>query len=311
MTVGRSYYRIMLGRKSAHADQCHAEGWFGGDWGIAQDLSEHLTENWRAFNAKFIPVFLEANPEKSKVTAGLACGMLHTICKGIRQGDIVLCPDGQGAYWAGTVSSDYHYALGEVLPHRRRVEWFSNPIQRSDMSEALQRSTGSIGTVSNISKHAEEIEGFLAGDTPPKLIATDELIEDPSVFALEKHLEDFLAQNWASTELGKTHDIFQDEDVANGQQFPTDTGPIDILAVRKDGRELLVVELKKGRASDAVVGQVQRYMGYVMEELAEPHQSVRGCIIALEDDIRLRRALRATSNIDFYRYQVAFKLFRQ
>ena len=72
----------------------------------------------------------------------------------------------------------------------------------------------------------------------------------------------------------------------------------------------LVVELKKGRASDAVVGQIQRYMGFVLDELAEPDQSVRGCIIALEDDLRLRRALRATTNIDFYRYQVSFKLFK-
>jgi restriction system protein len=236
--------------------------------------------------------------------------MLHTICKGINQGDVVLCPDGKGSYWAGTVASDYIYAPGERLPHRRRVEWMPKMIARSEMSEALRNSTGAIGTVSDISKHATEIEGFLAGNTPPKLIATDELVEDPSVFALEAHLEDFLVQNWASTELGKSYDIFQEDGEAAGQQYPTDTGPIDILALRKDGKELLVVELKKGRASDAVVGQVQRYMGYVLDELAEGDQTVRGCIIALEDDLKLRRALRATNNIDFYRYQVSFKLFK-
>jgi len=47
-----------------------------------------------------------------------------------------------------------------------------------------------------------------------------------------------------------------------------------------------------------------------MDELAEPHQTVRGCIIALEDDLRLRRALRVTTNIDFYRYEVSFKLLK-
>ena len=73
---------------------------------------------------------------------------------------------------------------------------------------------------------------------------------------------------------------------------------------------LLVVELKKGRASDAVVGQVLRYMGYVQEELAEPGQQVRGVIIALEDDTRLRRALAMTPNIDLYHYQVSFKLLK-
>lgn len=72
----------------------------------------------------------------------------------------------------------------------------------------LKHSTGSIGTVSDISKHSEEIEGLLAGDAPAKLIATDELVEDPSILALEKHLEDSLVQNWASAKLGKAYDIF-------------------------------------------------------------------------------------------------------
>jgi len=73
---------------------------------------------------------------------------------------------------------------------------------------------------------------------------------------------------------------------------------------------LLVVELKKGRVSDNVIGQIQRYMGYVKDELAESNQNVRGIVIALEDDNRLRRALSVTVNIDFYRYQVNFKLFK-
>lgn len=310
MSVPRSYYRIMLGAKSAFAAECYEGRWFGGDWGISPDLAHDLTDNWREFNAKFIPVYLEANPGKSKVAAGLACGMLHTICKGIQKGDIVLCPDGKGSYWIGEVVSDYYYVPRETLRHRRKVEWFPKSIARADMSEALQGSTGSIGTVSNITKHSVEIDSFLEGNTRPKLIATDELVEDPSVFALEKHLEDFLVQNWASTELGKRYNIFTEDEEPAGQQYPSDTGPIDVLAISKDGKELLVVELKKGRASDAVVGQIQRYMGYVLDELAEQHQTVRGCIIALEDDLRLRRALRATSNIDFYRYQVSFKLFK-
>ena len=306
----KSYHRVMLGKKSVHAPECFVGSFIGADFGIDQDLADKLPDEWRRFNKQFIPVFLAKNPGKSKIAAGLACGMLWTICKGILQGDIVLCPDGTGSYRAGTVISNYSYAPGETLPHRRRVEWFPKPIARADMSESLQRSAGSGGTVSNISKYAQEIEGFLAGIAPAKLISTDELVEDPTVFALEKHLEDFLVQNWTSAELGKDYDIFEEDGEAAGQQYPTDTGPIDILAIRKDKKELLVVELKKGRASDAVVGQIQRYMGYVLDELAEPDQTVRGCIIALEDDLRLRRALRVTTNIDFYRYEVSFKLFK-
>jgi restriction system protein len=57
-----------------------------------------------------------------------------------------------------------------------------------------------------------------------------------------------------------------------------------------------------------VVGQIQRYMGFVTSELAEDHQTVRGVIIGLKDDLRLQRALSVTINIDFYRYKVDFEL---
>ena len=70
----------------------------------------------------------------------------------------------------------------------------------------------------------------------------------------------------------------------------------------------MVVELKKGRASDAVIGQISRYMGYVKEELAEKGQTVHGVIIAHEDDQRFKRALSVIPNVEFHRYQVSFKL---
>ncbi len=308
--MNKSYYRIMLGRKSIHAEECHAGGFIGGGWGFDFDLTGKLPENWREFNKQFIPVFLDKNPDKTKVAAGLACGMLHTICKGIKTGDIVLCPNGLGSYWVGEVVGDYYYSPNQILPHRRKIHWFPKTIDRSELSQALQNSAGSIGTVSNISKYGAEIESLLNGNALPQLISTDELVEDPTVFALEKHLEDFLVKNWSATELGKKYDIYEVEGELVGQQYPSDTGAIDILAISKDRKELLVVELKKGRASDAVVGQIQRYMGYVLEELVEEGQSVKGVIIALEDDLRLRRALKVTSNIEFYKYQVSFKLFK-
>ena len=300
----------MLGQHSKFAEHCFSGGFIGADFGINQDLTSELPEDWREFNANFIPIFLNIRPDKTKVAAGLACGMLHTVSKGIKEGEYVLCPDGSGNYKVGRVTGGYQYVPGAVLPHRRSVDWLSKQIPKDEMSDGLRNSAGSIGTVSNISKHAAELEKLLSGETVA-ITVSDETIEDPSVFALEKHLEEFLIANWNSTELGLTHDIFEDEGELIGQQYPTDTGFIDILAISKDRSELLVVELKKGRASDAVVGQVQRYMGYLIDEVAEPNQSVRGCIIALEDDLRIRRALRINPSIDFYRYEVTFNLRKQ
>lgn len=182
----RNYYRIMLGRKSIHAKECHEGQFIGGDWGIHTDLTGRLPEDQRKFNAEFIPVYLHNRPDKTKVSAGLACGMLYTICKNIQTGDIVLCPNGENAYWVGEVISDYYYVTDQLLPHRRKVQWYPQTIQRSAMSQGLQNSSGSIGTVSAISKYAEEIDNLIGGKALPQIIAINSEIEDPATFAMEK-----------------------------------------------------------------------------------------------------------------------------
>ncbi len=307
----RNYYRVMLGRKSIYAEEAYKGNYIGINWLPDIDLTNKFPDNWREFNKKYIPIYLEKKPNKTKVAAGLACGMLYTISKGIIEGDIVLCPNGKGNYWVGEIVGDYKFQKGSVLPHRRPVRWYPHTVSRDELSESLRNSTGSIGTVSNISKYAEEIESFISNSHPTSIVSIDKTIEDPSMFALEKHLEDFLVQNWHHTKLGKQYDIYEEEGEKVGQQYPSDTGAIDILAISKNKKELLVIELKKGRASDVVVGQTQRYMGYVKEELAENHQEVRGVIIAFEDDIKIHRALSVTNNIDFYTYKIQFTLKKE
>jgi restriction system protein len=303
----KRYFRIMLGRSSIFAPEAHAGGYVGVNWFQGIDLSNHLPENWRDFNKEFIPAYLQDHPEKSKVAAGLSCGFTWTVCKGIKQGDIVLSPNGKGHYYVGEVASDYLYVPGGNLPHRRKVSWYPDAIDRSAMSLELRRSTGSIGTISEVTQYAAELVSLISSPANFAHQVTED-IEDDVVFALESQLKEFLVANWAGTDLGKKYDIFEDEGERVGIEYPTDTGRMDILAIRKDGKELLVVELKRGRVSDVVVGQVQRYMGYVTEVLADKDQSVRGAIIGLEDDLNLRRALVVTRNIEFFRYEIKFKL---
>lgn len=306
----KTYYRVMLGGKSKHAAMAVAGNFIGADYAIEEDLSHYLPEQWKDFNAHYIPIFLSVRPDKSKIAAGLACGALWVIAKGIRTGDIALCPDGNGRYHVGEVVGDYYHAPNQPLPHRRPVKWYPVLIDRTDMSSALRGTTAATGTVCNLSRsgHDAELERLIAGTVAVSPEGADSAIEDPAAFAMEKHLEDFLIENWSQTELGKEFDIYEEDGERVGQQYLTDTGPMDVLAISKDRKRLLVVELKRGRASDAVVGQVLRYMGYVQEELAEEWQTVEGAIIALDDDLRIRRALKMTPSIRFYRYEVSFKL---
>lgn len=310
----KSYYRVMLGKKSMHAADCLSGGFIGTDFGIHEDLSRKLPEEWRDFNKAFIPVFLANNPAKTKIGAGLACGALWTVSKGIQRGDIVLSPDGTGTYRVGEVLGDYYYAADQILPHRRKVRWREVGIARSAMSESLQNSCGSIGTVvgpNAITNYREEIERLL-GATPIRgpIVSADPEIEDPVAFAMEKHLEAFLVANWNQTLLSKDFTIYEEDGEPAGQQYRTDAGPIDVLAISKDKKRLLVVELKRGRASDVVVGQILRYMGFVKEQIAEDDQTVEGAIIALDDDQKLRWALVSVPSISFYRYEVSFKLVK-
>ena len=299
-----------MGQKSLFIQECLDGGYIGVDFDLDINLTGQFPDRWQDFNQKYRSVWMERNPGRSKISAGLACGGIWVLSKGIQTDDIVLCSDGSGAYHVAVVTGDYQYVERASLPHQRPVRWLGMKIQRSEMSQALKNSSGSVGTCCDLSKYGAEIESLLGDIAPPALIATDQDVEDASVFALEKHLEDFLISNWQNTELSKQYDIYE-EDGEIGQQYQTDTGPIDILAISKDRKELLVIELKKGRASDVVVGQIQRYMGYCLDELAEDGQTVKGVIIALEDDLKLKRALRVTNGIEFYRYQVKFELIKE
>ena len=306
----KQYFRVILGRQHKHFQDCFDGKFIGVGFIPDVDLKNDLVDDWREFNKKFIPIYLKNNPNAHKVKAGLACSAIHTVAKRINTEDLVLCPDGQRNYRIAKITGEYFFnpdkpSIVHIIP----VEWLSTIIKRDEMSEGLRNSTGAIGTISDISKHADEIEQFIGGESPVSITSTDKNIVNPSMFALEMHLEDFLIKNWEHTPLSKHYDIYEDEEVL-GKQFPTDTGPIDILAISKDKKEYLVIELKKGRASDSVVGQVQRYMGFIKEEFLEEGQKVRGAIIALEIDLKVKRALSVTNDIDFYEYQINFNLVK-
>jgi len=305
-----NYLRVVLGKQHMFFSDCFESSYIGVDFSMDIDFSNDLPDNWRKFNKKYIPEYLDRHPDASKIKAGHACGAIHTLAKFLEQGDIIMSPDGQGNYHLGEISSDYFYVEGDAqhfLRHRRSVNWLNKKIKRVDMSDPLKNSSGSISTICNLTQYSEEIRKLMGDSESSPVVSNDSDIENPSEFVLEEHLEDFLVKNWSQTDLSEKYDIFQDDEFM-GRQYQTDTGRIDILAISKDRKELLVIELKKGRASDRVIGQIQTYMGYIKDEIAEDNQEVKGIIIAFEDDQRIRRALSVTNNIDFYRYRINFNL---
>jgi hypothetical protein len=129
-------------------------------------------------------------------------------------------------------------------------------------------------------------------------------------FGLERHLQDFLLDNWESTELGNEWDLVAEggEVEGYGYERQTEVGRIDLLAHHKSSSRWLVIELKRGQSTDTTVGQISRYMGWVKSKLAGPSDSVEGVIISLTNDETLRYALMVIPNVRFLRYQIDFHL---
>ena len=169
----------MLGQGSKFAKMCHEEGYIGANFDINVDLSDSLFDNWRDFNKKFVPIWMNNMPGKSTTAAGLACGFLWTIIKGLQIGDIVLCPSGEGFYYVGTIISDYYYVPDSELPHRRKIKWMDKVIYRKAMSQQLKNSSGSVGTCCDITKYADEIETLInsASNEPVNDIPEKAVIE--------------------------------------------------------------------------------------------------------------------------------------
>ena len=131
--------------------------------------------------------------------------------------------------------------------------------------------------------------------------------EDSSAFALEKYLEEFIVSNFHGI-FKRDLKIYEDAEGNDGHQYETEIGPIDILAVEQKSKSFVVIELKKGRPSDQVIGQVLRYMGWVKKNLCTSGQDVKGLVICRDTDSKLSYALEMTNNIDVRYYSVSFKL---
>ncbi|HDP97806.1 MAG TPA: DUF1016 family protein [bacterium] len=161
------------------------------------------------------------------------------------------------------------------------------------------------------------IMGEIAGNSPFPTMSDEEATIDAEIkehgleyvynFGMEKHLEDFLIANWDKTEIGKKYELIYEEGDLVSQQYQTDVGYIDILAKDKSGKTFLVIELKKGRSADAVVGQVLRYMGWVRKELANG-QKVKGLVIVPDVDKKLEFSLSDQKDINLMTYKIDFKL---
>jgi endonuclease len=115
--------------------------------------------------------------------------------------------------------------------------------------------------------------------------------------SLERDLHDYLVTRLMEIEPGLTM-------VDGGREYQTDAGKIDILAKTEQG-ELVVIELKAGKAKDSAIGQLLGYMGCLSARTKS--EKIRGILIASSFDPRVTFAAKGLSQIKLFKYALNFK----
>ena len=242
-------------------------------------------------------------PDKPASTRGLYANMLWAFYHEMLPGDYVIARRGRKKLaGVGKITSSATYASGRN-PHVDHpgfieVAWQSQPRDKSFSTVVFPMYT--------LAECSEELfRSFVEGTVPQ--LEDEPGVEDQSEFVMEKYLEDFIVSNFGTIFKGHLR-IFEDSEGNDGQQYTTDIGSIDILSVDAKTGAFVVIELKKGRPSDRVVGQILRYMGWVKKNLCSDGQMVKGLVICRDHDPKLTYALEMTNNIDVRYYSVSFKL---
>jgi hypothetical protein len=149
-----------------------------------------------------------------------------------------------------------------------------------------------------------------AAEIIDRVLGPDEISEDESeeaVFELEYQLRDFLASNLGTINIdGRRLRLYVDATGRDGIEFPSATGPIDILAIDDKG-SFFVFELKRANSPDRAVGQVARYMGWVQQTIGKGRE-VYGVIVAKSISENLRYAVSVVPHVRLFEYQVEFHL---
>ncbi len=109
------------------------------------------------------------------------------------------------------------------------------------------------------------------------------------IVVLEKGLEEAIKPNLKSLGLKLADGSIQ-------QQFSMGpgVGRSDLICLDEKS-DLVVIELKRGRSSEAVVGQVLKYVGYMQENIAKKGQKVHGWIVTGDYDEGLKWAAKAAN----------------
>jgi len=184
------------------ADELLTEGFISAGWDRLGDLREvpDGREGLKRELAEWYP------DDKPRAIAGWA-GILLRLRDEMKPGDIVVAPyRPDSTINIGVITSGYWFAAeAPTHRHRRSVSWSKAGLSRASFSQSALYEIGSLLTVFQIRKHAEEFLAVLdaedvddpARPEPAELVPTDpeiDAIDEPRASRIERHTRDFILE---------------------------------------------------------------------------------------------------------------------
>mgnify|MGYP000726813470 CR=1 FL=1 len=170
-----------------------------------------------------------------------------------------------------------YYVLFSIA-HEFRLEFVIPRI----LYEGVDYKKGDLQIIENFKEKVEKIK---KEKEERELIFGKEELEKKEEIVVEEDIKEYIAEHLEIIEEGLS---------LVGIEFQTPIGYIDILCRDKD-KNFVVIEIKREIGSYKVVGQIQKYMAWVMENLAKKEgKEVRGFIVVKEIDEELEYSVKGS-----------------
>ena len=143
------------------------------------------------------------------------------------------------------------------------------------------------------------LQSWLAG--ADQLLAEVRTAE-PSRTMREREVEEAIQQRWATTPFGQRGLKLVE------RQYVTPVNTIDLLAHEPNSGTWWVVELKRRNHSDAVVGQLSRYRGWIARDRGVPVEQACGIILTDSVSEQLRYAVDVQRGVELWQYDDALAI---
>lgn len=210
---------------------------------------------------------------------------------------------------------NYSIAIKRIAEHyyentKISIDFFTSPIELIEKAESLYGINGEYsvfgqqgnGTIRNA------LAALIRFRKSPDILIEKEVYEEGEDETFPNfHYENDLQE----TILFQINDLFPEfriygRDNEEGIKYKIGGKEIDILLESKDGKSLLIIELKAGTAKEKVFGQIAMYYGLIIKEF--PEKDVKGLVIAQEISSELINAGLLSDKISFMSYLLQVNL---